>query len=266
MGRPDADLERAVTDLADLTDRVALVTGASKGIGASIALALAEHGADVALLARNEEGLAAVANGVRGRGRRALVLPCDVTDADAVRAAVERMVPEFGVPGILVNNAGGNTFSMPLVATRYSGWDKIVRLNLDSTVHVSQAVLPHMLGAGRGSVVNVSSVVALRGAPLMSHYGAAKAAVVSLTQSLALECAASGVRVNALLPGWIDTDLTDFLRTDATTEKSVLQRVPMQRWGRPEEIAAAAVFLASDAASFITGQSIVADGGLSVMP
>jgi 2-deoxy-D-gluconate 3-dehydrogenase len=255
-----------VTDLTDLTGRTALVTGASQGIGAAIALALAEHGADVALLARNEERLAEVAHQVRRHGRRALVLPCDVTDPDAVRAAVDRMVAEFGAPDILVNNAGGNTFSMPLVATRYSGWDKIVRLNLDSTVHVSQAVLPHMLGAGRGSVINVSSVVALRGAPLMSHYAAAKAAVVSLTQSKALECASSGVRVNALLPGWIDTDLTDFLRTDSTTEKSVLSRVPMQRWGRPEEIAAVAVFLASDASSFITGQSIVADGGLSVMP
>ncbi len=255
-----------MTDLTDLTGRTALVTGASQGIGAAIALALAEQGADVALLARNEERLAEVARQVRNHGRHALVLPCDVTDPDAVRAAVDRMVAELGVPDILVNNAGGNTFSMPLVATRYSGWDKIVRLNLDSTVHVSQAVLPHMLGAGRGSVINVSSVVALSGAPLMSHYAAAKAAVVSLTQSLALECASSGVRVNALLPGWIDTDLTDFLRTDSTTEKSVLSRVPMQRWGRPEEIAAVAVFLASDAASFITGQSIVADGGLSVMP
>ena len=250
----------------DLTGRVALVTGASRGIGAAIALAMAEHGADVALLARNVELLEEVAAGVRRHGGRALVLPCDVTDAEAVQAAVGRTVAELGVPAILVNNAGGNSFSMPLVATRFSGFDKVMRLNLDSTVHVVQAALPHMLGAGRGSIINVSSVVALRGAPLMSHYGAAKAAVVSLTQSLAVECASSGIRVNALLPGWIDTDLTDFLRTDATTEKSVLQRVPMQRWGRPEEIAAAAVFLASDDASFITGQSLVVDGGLSAMP
>lgn len=255
-----------MTDPTDLTGRVALVTGASRGIGAAIAVAMAERGADVALLARNEELLEQVAESVRGLGRKALVLPADVTDPEAVGQAVERMVAELGVPSILVNNAGGNSFSMPLVATRYSGWDKTVRLNLDSTVHVSQAVLPHMLGAGRGSVINVSSVVALAGAPMMSHYAAAKAAVVSLTKSTALECASAGVRVNALLPGWIETDLTTFLRTDETTEQSVLGRVPMQRWGKAEEIAAVAVFLASDAASFITGQSIVADGGLSAMP
>jgi NAD(P)-dependent dehydrogenase (short-subunit alcohol dehydrogenase family) len=123
-----------------------------------------------------------------------------------------------------------------------------------------------MLSSGNAAIINVSSVVALGGAPLMSHYAAAKAAVVSLTQSLALECASSGIRVNALLPGWIKTDLTEFLRGDEQTEKSVLQRVPMQRWGTAQEIAAVAVFLASDAASFITGQAIVADGGLSVMP
>ncbi len=250
----------------DLSGRVALVTGASKGIGAAIAVALAERGADVALLARNEELLMQVAAAAAAHGRRTLVLPCDVTDADAVKAAVGRTVDELGVPTICVNNAGGNSFSMPLVATRFSGFEKTIALNLFSTVHVTQSVLPHMLQAGSGSIINISSVVALRGAPLMSHYGAAKAAVVSLTASLALECASSGIRVNALLPGWIDTDLTDFLRTSDETEKAVLQRVPMQRWGTVAEIAEVAVFLASDASSFITGQAIVADGGLSAMP
>lgn len=250
----------------DLTGHIALVTGASRGIGAAIALAMAQAGADVAVLARNEEMLEQVADEVRSVGRRALVLPCDVTDEDAVKASVATMVADLGAPSILVNNAGGNSFSMPLVAMRFSGWAKTQRLNVDSTVHLSQAVLPHMLQAGRGAIINVSSVVALNGAPLMSHYAAAKAAVVSLTKSMALETAAAGIRVNALLPGWIHTDLTEFLRGDDQTEKSVLQRVPMQRWGTAEEIAAVAVFLASDAASFITGQTIVADGGLSTMP
>jgi len=252
--------------VTDLTDRVALVTGASKGIGEAIALALAEAGADVAVLARSEDLLEEVAAKVRSTGRRALVLPCDVTDEAAVKAAVERAVAELGVPTIVVNNAGGNSFSRPLASMRFSGFAKTITLNLDSTVHVTQAVLPHMINAGKGSIINVSSVSSLRGAPLMSHYAAAKAAVVSLTQSLAIETAYAGIRVNALLPGWIDTDLTDFLRTSEATEQSILQRVPMQRWGTPEEIAAVAVFLASDAASFITGQSIVADGGLSAMP
>ena len=255
-----------LNDRMALTDRIALVTGASRGIGRAVAIGLAEQGADVAVLARNEDLLADVAAEIANRGRRAMVLVTDVTDPEAVQGSVQRMVTEFGAPTILVNNAGGNSFSRPLVATRFSGFDKVIQQNLYSTVHVSQAVLPHMLQAGSGSVINMSSVVALRGAPLMSHYAAAKAAVVALTESLAIECASSGVRVNALLPGWIETDLTDFLRVDENTSKAVLNRVPMQRWGTPEEIADVAVFLASDASRFITGQSIVADGGMSIMP
>lgn len=252
--------------MSTLSGEVALVTGASRGIGAATALAMAEAGADVAVLARNAELLEEVADKARGFGRRALVIPGDVTDPEALRSAADRVVAELGGLSILVNNAGGNSFSMPLVAMRFSGWEKTQRLNVDSTVHLTQAVLPHMLAAGRGSIINVSSVVALAGAPLMSHYAAAKAAIVSLTKSLALECAASGIRVNALLPGWIDTDLTDFLRESEQNEQALLSRVPMQRWGTPQEIASVAVFLASDAASFITGGVIVADGGLSVMP
>jgi NAD(P)-dependent dehydrogenase (short-subunit alcohol dehydrogenase family) len=254
-----------VTDL-NLTGRVALVTGASKGIGAAIAVALAEAGADLVLAARSVDLLEQVADQVRATGRRALVAPFDVTDPEAVAQGVAAGVAEFGGIDVLVNNAGGNSFSMPVAMTRFSGFAKTITLNLYSTLHVTQAVLPHMQQAGRGSIINVSSVVALRGAPLMAHYGAAKAAVVSLTQSLAVENAHAGIRVNALLPGWIDTELTDFLRVDKGTESSVLARVPMQRWGRPDEIADVAVFLASDAASFITGQSIVADGGMSVVP
>ncbi|MDP4013564.1 MAG: SDR family NAD(P)-dependent oxidoreductase [Candidatus Nanopelagicales bacterium] len=249
-----------------LHGKTALVTGASRGIGRSIALTFAAAGADVALVARDTASLAEVAQEVEGHGRRAIVKSADVTDPEGFRAEIGAAITELGRLDILVNNAGGNSFSLPLVMTRFSGWDKTMKLNLDSIVHACQVALPHMLETGSGSVINMSSVIALRGAPLMAHYAAAKAAVVSLTQSLALECAASGVRVNALLPGWIETDLTGFLRKSEDTERSVLQRVPMQRWGRPEEIAAAAQFLASDAGSFVTGHALVVDGGLSVMP
>lgn len=252
--------------MTPLAGQVALVTGASRGIGAATALAMARAGADVAVLARDADRLEQVAGQVRDLGRRSLVLPCDAMEGDALRAAARRTVDEIGVPTVLVNNVGGNSFSAPLVSMRFSGWEKTQRLNVDSTVHVTQALLPDMLAAGHGSIINIASVVALAGAPLMAHYAAAKAALVSLTKSLALECASAGVRVNALLPGWIETDLTGFLRDSEQTERSVLSRVPMQRWGRPEEIAAVAVFLASDAASFITGATIVADGGLAVMP
>ena len=249
-----------------LDGKTALVTGASRGIGRAIAVAYAEAGADVALLARDATLLAEVADAVAAHGRRAVVLPCDVTDADAVGSAVSSALEELGHLDILVNNAGGNSFSMPLATMRFSGWQKTLRLNVDSVVHLTQAVLPHMLERRAGSIINVSSVAGLRGAPTLSHYGAAKAAVLSLTQSLATETAWAGVRVNSLVPGWIETDLTGYLRESDDAEKALLSRVPMQRWGTTGEIAEPAVFLASDASSFMTGQALVIDGGLSAMP
>lgn len=245
-----------------LSGKRAIVTGASRGIGRAVAERFAAEGATVALMSRNQSALDEVAAGLPGAIARA----ADVSVADDFRGALEDVLAELGGADILVNNAGGNSFSMPLVATRFSGWEKTMRLNVDSIVHACQMVLPGMLSQGSGSIINMSSVVALRGGPLMAHYAAAKSAVVSMSQSLAIECASSGVRVNALLPGWIDTDLTDFLRAESTTEEAVLSRVPMQRWGRAEEIASAAVFLAGDESSFMTGQSLIIDGGLSAMP
>ena len=202
---------------------------------------------------------------IEGAGGTATAVTCDVTDPEQVQAAVSGVLAD-GPIDVLVNNAGGNSFSSPLVSMRPAGWTKTQILNVESTVWLLQAALPAMIEAGRGSVINVASVAGTAGAPLMSHYAAAKAAVISLTQSVALETASAGVRVNTLVPGWIDTDLTAFLRGDEQVERGVLERVPMQRWGTAEEIAQAALFLASDASSFMTGQSLVVDGGLSVMP
>jgi NAD(P)-dependent dehydrogenase (short-subunit alcohol dehydrogenase family) len=249
-----------------LQGKRAVVTGASRGIGRAIAERFAREGADVAILARDEGRLGEVAGVIRGMGGRCVIRAADVHETDEFRGALDSAISQMGGIDILVNNAGGNSFSMPLVATRFAGWEKTMRLNLDSVVHACQVALPSMLQQQSGAVVNMSSFAALRGGPLMSHYAAAKAAVVSLSATLALECASSEVRVNSLLPGWIDTDLTDFLRTEEATEQSVLSRVPMQRWGKAEEVAAAALFLVSDESSFITGQSLVVDGGLSVMP
>jgi 2-deoxy-D-gluconate 3-dehydrogenase len=184
----------------DLTGRRALVTGASRGIGREIALAYARAGADVAVLARNAELLEVVAGEVRALGRRAVIATADVLDADATRAATAEAIEALGGLDILVNNAGGNSFSTPVASMRMSGWEKTMRLNLDSIVHITQVSLP-ALGEGGGSIINVSSVAGLRGAPTMAHYGAAKAALISLTQSLAVETAWMGVRVNALVPG-----------------------------------------------------------------
>jgi len=252
--------------MSQLEGKKAVVTGASRGIGREIALEFARQGADLALMARNRELLDEVAGHVRALGRNAVVEVVDVTDQEQIEYAVNRGVEELGGVDIVVNNAGGNSFSSPLVGMRFSGWTKTQRLNVDSAVHVLQALGPKLLEQKSGSVINVASVAGLAGAPLMSHYGAAKAAIISLTRSLAVEWAWAGVRVNTLLPGWIDTDLTQFLRDAPDGGAGALARVPMQRWGRPAEIAAGAVFLASDASSFMTGQELVLDGGLTVMP
>jgi NAD(P)-dependent dehydrogenase (short-subunit alcohol dehydrogenase family) len=245
----------------DLTGRKALVTGASRGIGQAIAVALAEHGADVALNSRNAEALEKVAAEVEQRGRQALVVPADVTDRAAVEAMVEAAVTGLGRLDIVVNSAGGTAFMVPFTELRFSGWEKVMRLNVDSTVHVLQAAAPHLLATGHASVVNVASVAGLGATPALSPYGASKAAVISLTKSLAMEWATAGVRVNALCPGWTATELNRNLWENEQASAGLVATIPMGRWGRAEEMAGPAVFLASDASSFMTGQVVVVDGG-----
>ncbi len=253
-------------DRQDLTGRVALITGASRGIGRAIAEEFASHGCSVALAARTPDAIAQVADSINAGGGRALAFAADVTDESTAERLVSETVAALGRLDILVNNAGGNSFSVPVASMRLSGWGKTMALNVDATVRLIQQGLPHLAASDHGAIINVGSVAGLRGAPMMSHYGAAKAALASLTRSLAVEVAHQGVRVNALVPGWIETDLTDFLRGDENTEASVLSRVPMARWGKSEEIAQAALFLASDASSFMTGQELIVDGGLTAMP
>ena len=250
----------------ELQGRTAIVTGSSRGIGRAIAELLSAEGARVALVARSADTLDEVAAAIRAIGGAALTIPADVTAPDAGERIVAATLAEFGSVDVLVNNAGGNSFMAPIADLRASGWDKALALNLGSAIRLIQAALPALVASGHGSIVNVSSVTALRAAPLLGAYGAAKAALVSATQTLAVELGTQPVRVNALVPGWIATDLTDFLRHDETLEGSVLDRVPMGRWGTPEEIAQAALFLASDRSSFMTGQSLVVDGGLSANP
>jgi NAD(P)-dependent dehydrogenase (short-subunit alcohol dehydrogenase family) len=249
----------------DLTGRKALVTGASRGIGQAIAVALAEHGADIALNSRNAEALEKVAAQVEQHGRRAVVAPADVTDRAAVDGMVEAAAAGLGGLDILVNNAGGTAFMVPFTELRFAGWEKVMRLNVDSTVHVLQATAPHLLRAGRASVINVASVAGLGATPTLSPYGASKSAVISLTRSLAVEWATTGVRVNALCPGWTATELNRSLWENEQASAGLVATIPMGRWGRAEEMAGPAVFLASDASSFMTGQVLVVDGGQSTI-
>jgi NAD(P)-dependent dehydrogenase (short-subunit alcohol dehydrogenase family) len=245
----------------ELIGKKALVTGASRGIGQVIAAAYAQAGADVALLARSADGLAKTAAQVREAGRRAVVLPADVTDRDAVNSSVERAVSELGGLDIVVNNAGGSNFMVPVSDMRLSGWEKVLRLNLDATLYVCQAAGKHLVEQGSGAVINIASVAGLGAAPFLGAYGAAKAGVVSLTKTLAVEWARAGVRVNALCPGWTATDLNRDIWAAPDGGQALIANVPMARWGQPEEMAGPAVFLASDAASYMTGQVLIVDGG-----
>jgi NAD(P)-dependent dehydrogenase (short-subunit alcohol dehydrogenase family) len=249
----------------DLTGRKALVTGASRGIGQVIAVALAGAGADVALLARTGDGLAETAEQIDALGRRAVILPADVTDQESVAATVAAAIEQLGWLDIVVNNAGGSSFMVPFLDLRLSGWDKLIQLNLSSAMYVCHAAGPHLIERGTGSVINVASVAGVSAAPFLSPYGAAKAGLVSLTKSLAVEWAAQGVRVNALCPGWTATELNRNLWEDETAGPATVASVPMRRWARPEEMAGPAVFLASEASSYMTGQVLVIDGGQTAM-
>jgi NAD(P)-dependent dehydrogenase (short-subunit alcohol dehydrogenase family) len=245
----------------DLAGKKAFVTGASRGIGRIIAVALAAAGADVAIAARSQDGLAETAREVTDLGRKAFVFPLDVTRQEDVTAAVNDAIRLLGQLDIVVNNAGGMNFMVPFLDMRISGWEKVLRLNLDSTVYVCQAAGLHMRERGSGSVINVASVAGLSGAPGLIPYGASKAAVISVTRTLAVEWARYGIRVNALCPGWTATDLNRNLWDGPDGGRSTIANVPMGRWGSPEEMAGPAVFLASDASSYMTGQVLVVDGG-----
>jgi NAD(P)-dependent dehydrogenase (short-subunit alcohol dehydrogenase family) len=254
-------LEGLTLSLFDLTGRSAFVTGASRGIGKAVAVALAEAGANVALVARSPDGLAETAEAIAAVGRDAYVIPADVTSYDAVADAAAEAIDKLGYVDVVVNNAGGSNFMVPFRDLRLSGWDKLLQLNLSSAVFVCHAFAGHLLDRGRGSVINVASVAGVAAAPLLTPYGAAKAGLISLTKSLAVEWASAGVRVNALCPGWTATDLNKNLWQDPIAGPATIASVPMQRWGNVDEMTGPAVFLASDAASYMTGQVLIVDGG-----
>lgn len=249
------------TDRFSLEGKKAIVTGASRGIGRAVALGFAEAGAEVAVAARNEGELETLVKEIDAIGRRAISVPTDVTDRDALQNLVDRTVKELGSLDILVNNAGGTRFTSPLVALRPEGWDKIMKLNLDSVFHATQIGAQALLANGGGSIIQMSSVAGIDGAQTLSFYSAAKAGVRLMTQAVAKELAQSGVRVNSIAPGWIATDLNAAMRSDENLQAYLESTIPMGRFGRVEEIVGAAIYLASDAASYVTGTTLVIDGG-----
>jgi NAD(P)-dependent dehydrogenase (short-subunit alcohol dehydrogenase family) len=249
--------------MPELDGRIALVTGGSKGIGRAIALSLADAGADLVLAARGPDALEKAAREVEERGRRAISVPTDVTDPDQCRTLIERATSELGTIDILVNNAGAAPFLSTFESARLEGWDKYFRTTFIGAVYCTHAAAPVLLERG-GCVINVASVAAFIASPGLTYYAAAKAALVSFTKTLAREWAPHGVRVNAIAPGFVETEMNAVARQDPSYEEGIRSMIPLGRWGTAEDVAGVARFLASEAASWMTGSVVVIDGGQSL--
>lgn len=246
--------------LFDLEGRRALVTGASRGIGRAIAVGLAEHGADVMCVARGEEGLKETVGEVAGVGRRGELLVADLSERDAPAWVVAETLGRLGGLDVLVNNAAGGHYTAA-IDTDAEVWDRVLALDLRASFLLCREAGRHLVAQGRGKVINVASILGLAGDRHQAAYVAAKTGLVGLTRALALEWARSGVQVNALAPGFVVTDMTRRSFEDPRVRDWVEQRTPMGRWGRPEDLVGAAVFLASPASDFVTGHVLVVDGG-----
>ncbi|GAB3610478.1 SDR family NAD(P)-dependent oxidoreductase [Humibacter ginsengiterrae] len=245
----------------DLSGSAVLVTGARRGLGRAVALEFARSGADVAIGLRDETDDAGLASEIEALGRRALPVRMDVTDLDAARAAIDRTVDEFGRLHTLVNNAGGGIVA-PAIDVTEQDFDRVWALNTKSTYFLSQHAARHMRNAGGGAIVNIASQAGLVALPGESSYCIAKAAVVHMTRCHAVEWGEYGIRVNALAPTFIETDGTEAALSDPAFRADTVERIAgLHRIGTPREVSGAAVFLASPAASLITGQTLAVDGG-----
>ena len=245
-----------------LIDKTALVTGGSRGIGEAIALRLACEGANVALCAsQSAEAAEAVAQKIRAQGREAIARQTDVSNAESVDALVKTVLDAWGKIDILVNNAGVTRDNL-LMRMKEDEWDAVLDINLKGAYHCIKAVTRPMMKARTGRIINVSSVVGLTGNAGQVNYAASKSGLIGLTKSVARELSSRNITTNAVAPGFIPTDMTD--KIDAKMREQLLAQIPLGKFGSPEDIAAAAAFLASDDAAYITGQVLVVDGGMAM--
>ena len=247
----------------DLSGKAAVVTGGNGGIGLGIAVGLAEAGADVLIAARNKAKTDAAVEQLRGLGVRAMGTTTNVQNEEEVFAMVNMAIDEFGSLDILVNNAGIGIRKAPQDYT-LEDWNLIMDINLTGTFLPCREAYPHMAAAGCGKIINIGSMTSIFGHDLVMPYSASKGGVVQLTKSLATAWAKDNIQVNSILPGWIETDLTEPLRTDESFRERfelISARIPHGRWGTPDDMAGTAVFLAASASDYVTGVSIPVDGG-----
>jgi 3-oxoacyl-[acyl-carrier protein] reductase len=242
-----------------LQNQVAVITGAGRGIGRAIALKFAEAGADLVCLSRTAENSEKIANEIRARGRKAWAFAVDVAEAAAVNAAAEKILTECGSVDILVNNAGVTRDGL-LLRMSETDWDTVLDTNLKGAFLVTQAFLRAFIKQRRGRIINISSVIGLIGNAGQANYAASKAGLIGFTKAVAREVASRGITVNAIAPGFIETDMTAELR--AELKAAILKEIPMGRFGSADDIAGAALFLAGDQAAYITGQVLTVDGGM----
>jgi 2-deoxy-D-gluconate 3-dehydrogenase len=247
----------------DLAGRVAVVTGGNGGLGLAMARGLARAGASIALAARDQSKGQSAVSALTASAPRTRFYTFQASSAASCRKLIETVVGDFGACDILINNAGMNRRKPPEQITE-DEWHEILNVNLSAALFCAQAAYPHMKAAGRGKILNIGSMFSLFGAATVAAYAASKGGLVALTRSLACAWAADNIQVNAILPGWIDTELTRRARQQvAELHDFVLARTPAARWGEPDDLAGAAVFLCSSAADYVTGAALPVDGGYS---
>jgi len=246
----------------DLTGRVALVTGASRGIGSEIARTLAERGSDVILVSRKQEDLEKVAAAIRERGGQATCIGCNMGSLDDIEALFEKLTASHAKLDILINNAATNPFFGEMAVIDEKAWDKTLDVNLKGPFFMIQKAIPLLKASGQGAVVNVSSVNGVRPAVFQGVYSITKGALITMTRAFAKELASHGIRVNALLPGFTDTKFSSVLMQNDEIYKMVVDQIPLKRHAEPTELAGAVLYLVSDAASYTTGACLTCDGGL----
>jgi NAD(P)-dependent dehydrogenase (short-subunit alcohol dehydrogenase family) len=250
------------SNLFDLTGKVAVVTGASRGFGRAIALGLADAGADIVAASRTQADLDTVAEEIKAKGRRALAVSTDTGSLESVKNLGAKAIEAFGKVDILINNAGQGTIA-PFLSIKEEDWDNIININLKGYMFCTQVIGGYMFKAKAGRVINISSAMGTYPLPFMAHYAASKGAINAFTKCVAQEWASRKVTVNAIAPSYFATDINKGAMADEATTKLIMSKTPLNRWGQVEELVGLVIYLASDNSSFMTGAILPLDGGWS---